>query len=566
MRRQHGAADLESYERVGSNSRRDILSLLPADWSFAGNRVLDFASGAGRTVRHFLEEAETCELWAADIDQSSTDWLRRHLVPPLHVLRNDPEPPLDLPDGYFDLIWSISLFTHLTDGWARWLCELHRLLADEGRLIVTYAGAAVAAARLAEPWNEDERGMFVSHHWRSFADSSGPAVLHSRWWLEEHWGRAFEILEHRPSGFAGADGGQGILLLRPRPGRFSPQELERTNPAEPREAEALRRQVGTLLTELEALRAARSPGSHGATEGPTVDPGERSAPPLPPRALMTRIAHTAQLDRSDEWLRNWYDRMGAELKAALMAALPSGYSLEGKRVLDFGCGPGRVLRHFLDESRTAEFWGCDRHAPSIAWLRSELSPPMRSYVNHAPSLPHPDDHLDLVYGISVFTHITHEWSAWLLELHRVLKPGGLLFMTFMGPQVASFALEEPVTEADLGMTALKLENSYDDNSGPLVLHSEWWLRAHWGRAFEELALVPRGFASASEISHGYFLGGKKDVALDRDDLERPESDEPRELRAARSQIRLLEADATALAHRLAQQQAELDALRQPAEG
>jgi cyclopropane fatty-acyl-phospholipid synthase-like methyltransferase len=58
----------------------------------------------------------------------------------------------------------------------------------------------------------------------------------------------------------------------------------------------------------------------------------------------------------------------------------------------------------------------------------------------------PDGYFDLVYAISVFTHITHEWSAWLLELHRILKPEGLLLATFCGPEPWGKSVSSPPDE------------------------------------------------------------------------------------------------------------------------
>ena len=52
------------------------------------------------------------------------------MCPPFHVFVNGPEPPLNQPDSSFDLIWAISVFTHLTSSWSRWLVELHRLMIN----------------------------------------------------------------------------------------------------------------------------------------------------------------------------------------------------------------------------------------------------------------------------------------------------------------------------------------------------------------------------------------------------------------------------------------------------
>ncbi len=161
--------------------------------------------------------------------------------------------------------------------------------------------------------------------------------------------------------------------------------------------------------------------------------GPVQAAPIPPRELIERTG-PLRPEQSDEWFRDSYERTGRDRRAGIIEALPDDYSFEGRRVLDFGCGSGRVLRQFLPEAASGEFWGCDLHRPTIAWLDEHLSPPLHFYPNDEIPMPHPDSYFDLVYAISVFTHITHEWSAWLLELHRILKPDGLLLATFVGPE------------------------------------------------------------------------------------------------------------------------------------
>jgi SAM-dependent methyltransferase len=145
--------------------------------------------------------------------------------------------------------------------------------------------------------------------------------------------------------------------------------------------------------------------------------------PIPPRELIQRTDLPRESD-SDERLRDIFERTGAARLRGLRHALPDGFDLSGKCVLDFGCGGGRVLRQLAPCAGSGEFWGCDTYEPTIAWLSENLSPPFRFYVNDRRPMPHPEGYFDLAYAISVFTHITHEWTDWLLELHRVLKPDG----------------------------------------------------------------------------------------------------------------------------------------------
>jgi SAM-dependent methyltransferase len=258
------AGDLAMYEEIGRRTREEILALLPADWSWEGKRVLDFGCGAGRTLRHFLPEAEVAELHGCEIDGPSVEWLQANLSPPLHVFRNAEAPPLPLESGSFDLVWAISVFTHLTDYWANWLLELHRLLRDGGLLLATILGPGLAddwhpAApdpREAEPAAPADRiGMNVMHFDRGW-DHGGPATFHSAWWIREHWGRAFDVLELREDGFIALPRwrGQGVVLLARRPGEPTVEELERIDPGEPRELAALRHNVRQLHRELGTAR------------------------------------------------------------------------------------------------------------------------------------------------------------------------------------------------------------------------------------------------------------------------------------------------------------------------
>jgi hypothetical protein len=105
-----------------------------------------------------------------------------------------------------------------------------------------------------EAWDPDRIGMTVLNHGQDW-ELGGPTVFHSPWWLLEHWGRAFEIVQMR-EGIAPRE--HGLVLLRRRAGvEVTPALLERIDPGERREVEALRWQVRLLQREAGVLRAAR---------------------------------------------------------------------------------------------------------------------------------------------------------------------------------------------------------------------------------------------------------------------------------------------------------------------
>ena len=279
-----------------------------------------------------------------------------------------------------------------------------------------------------------------------------------------------------------------------------------------------------------------------------------SSIPVPPAELHQRVAGPL----SDE--QN-YEENGRRARDDIVGLLPADWSWEGKRLLDFGCGPGRVLRHFMAESEVAELHGCDIHGPGIGWLREHAPPHVRLFANdEVPPLDRPDAHFDLIWAVSVFTHLVDTWSSWLLEIHRVLKPGGLFVTTFHGegdhPQFAAFD-PEPWSGDHIGMNVMSPAAGWD-KGGPAVFHSEWWIEAHWGRLFDVEELRPSGFGG---LTQGVVLLMKKDVSLEPADLQEPEPGEPRELEAARHNVRQLRNEIAVLTAARDGKAAEAEALR-----
>lgn len=108
--------------------------------------------------------------------------------------------------------------------------------------------------------------------------------------------------------------------------------------------------------------------------------------------------------------------------------------LKNKKILDWGCGPGRVIRHLPTAiGNGCEYFGTDYNSRTIGWCSKNL--PGIHFNNNSleAKLPYQDNFFDIIYGISIFTHLSeqmhHEWYS---ELFRILKPGGILFLTTQG--------------------------------------------------------------------------------------------------------------------------------------
>jgi SAM-dependent methyltransferase len=274
--------------------------------------------------------------------------------------------------------------------------------------------------------------------------------------------------------------------------------------------------------------------------------------PIPPVELATRVGPGESDDPIEAYLRE-----GAAVRERIERLLPADWTWPGKRVLDFGCGSARVLRQFLTEAGQAEFCGCDVDGASIAWIEANLSPPLHVFRNEpAPPLALDDASLDLVYATSVFTHIGDLWSDWLLELHRILAPGGHFVASFLGASMWEALIGEPYDEDAVGMTVRRHWTAQD----AWVFHSEWWLRERWGRLFDvdTVARPPHG-----QVTHSYIALTKRDARITKADLEHCDPAEPRELAALQTNVRLLrqELDAAIASEPLTVSQALREAVR-----
>ena len=102
----------------------------------------------------------------------------------------------------------------------------------------------------------------------------------------------------------------------------------------------------------------------------------------------------------------------------------------GQRVMELGCAAARMTRWLEEEAKHSEVWGVDICAEHIMWCQQNLSPPFHFSTNTTePHLPFADEYFNFIYAGSVFTHISELADAWLLELKRILKKGGRLYIT-----------------------------------------------------------------------------------------------------------------------------------------
>jgi ubiquinone/menaquinone biosynthesis C-methylase UbiE len=193
---------------------------------------------------------------------------------------------------------------------------------------------------------------------------------------------------------------------------------------------------------------------------------------------------------------------------------------EHNRVLDLGCASGRMIRWLEDVAGRCEIWGVDISARHITWCQQHLSPPFNfAAITTFPHLPFEDGYFDLVYCGSVFTHICDLADAWLLELRRITKPGGRLYITIHDRHTVDLIMNHPQKVYDTGdrvndpLRNLILSHDQKENfsksdfcmftihrgPGSQVFYDVDYLRRHWGRMLNIRSVIPEAYGYQTAI-------------------------------------------------------------------
>jgi SAM-dependent methyltransferase len=229
----------------------------------------------------------------------------------------------------------------------------------------------------------------------------------------------------------------------------------------------------------------------------------------PPVELIFRVVGTEDVDA---FLLSGYEHV--DQLAGLLQR--SGYELgQFRDVYDFGCGCGRLEGALRERVPQAGLTATDVDEEAIAWL-AEHMPDVDVRVNPwLPPLQFADGAFDLVIVISVFTHLPRDYQdAWLAELQRVTRPGGVVLATAHGDahwrQTWDVGFAAAPRRVRLRSKLLALERRLRgfthwrgdgwERFFPDYYHTSWhrpgYVRRHWSRWFDvvriEEAIEPGG--------------------------------------------------------------------------
>jgi SAM-dependent methyltransferase len=105
--------------------------------------ILDFGCGSGRLIRGLYADDPTREIYGADYNEELITWAKQNLPQGITFIKNEFAPPLPVEDQKFDLVYLVSVFTHLPlESQYKWLSEFKRILKSNGILVISLHGMA----------------------------------------------------------------------------------------------------------------------------------------------------------------------------------------------------------------------------------------------------------------------------------------------------------------------------------------------------------------------------------------------------------------------------------------
>ena len=195
----------------------------------ASERALDYGCSSGRLVRALSAAYPDVEWHGCDPIAGAIAWAAEHF-PEIRWANTARRPPLPYPDGHFDVVFALSVWSNFGEQAAlRWFDEMHRIVGPGGRLALTQQGlTALRKLAAQELWDRADLDIAMRAMYRrgfSFHDVFGEkgdwGLSNDEWgwafitpeWVQTHLCPRWAVLAYRP-GYI--DDFQEMLVLERR--------------------------------------------------------------------------------------------------------------------------------------------------------------------------------------------------------------------------------------------------------------------------------------------------------------------------------------------------------------
>ena len=214
--------------------------------------------------------------------------------------------------------------------------------------------------------------------------------------------------------------------------------------------------------------------------------------PQPPPELQDRVGGTKD-----------FVSVGAHAASLILTYVGKYKSIcDAKRILDWGCGCARVITQMAKFVSSEHLYGCDIDSAAIEWDKENIPGPTFTRVEPYPPTTYGDDFFDIVYGISVMTHLDERAQLeWLSELKRITCPGAILALSIMGEKLRLTNMPASLAQTFAEKGFASFVPNYSDMLTEFshrgyyqeAYHTLDYVEETWGRYFDVLEYVETKF-------------------------------------------------------------------------
>jgi ubiquinone/menaquinone biosynthesis C-methylase UbiE len=212
--------------------------------------------------------------------------------------------------------------------------------------------------------------------------------------------------------------------------------------------------------------------------------------PVPPAQLRGRVGNPSRIAHT---------QIGPKIRDRLLNHV-ARYAEPKKfqRVMEWGCGCGRISRAMLKVIPEDRFYGCDIDPDAISWMKNTFVGSSFITIDPMPPTPYEEGYFDFIYGISVFTHLDEEIQfKWLTELRRIINRSGIVAVTVHAgdESMKSKILKQLESRGFVdwrGDRWILFNHFLDNNYYRLTKHSKDYVMREWSQYFDILGYIERG--------------------------------------------------------------------------
>jgi SAM-dependent methyltransferase len=211
----YSTTNFEFYYTSGQASARLVLDLVTKYVETDRIKICEWGCGPGRIIRHLPAAVAPSEIevYGTDYNGRTIEWLKEY-VPGIHFYQNSLMPPLPFEANTFECLYSVSVFTHLSERSNHdWLEENLRVVKPGGMVLMTVQGDNYRNRLLPDELRDYDSGRIVVRA-HTAEGSRLYSTFHSPTFMRERFLRGLKIVHHAPSPPRHLAGGQDVWVIR----------------------------------------------------------------------------------------------------------------------------------------------------------------------------------------------------------------------------------------------------------------------------------------------------------------------------------------------------------------